>query len=75
MLDETLIVWGGEFGRTAYCQGTLTKDTTAIITRAASPPGWLVAVLNPVSLMAEQMTTATTLPMPTQHPQTSAQQR
>ena len=26
MLDDTLVVWGGEFGRTAYCQGTLTKD-------------------------------------------------
>jgi uncharacterized protein (DUF1501 family) len=26
MLDETLVVWGGEFGRTAYCQGGLTKD-------------------------------------------------
>jgi len=26
MLDETLVVWGGEFGRTAYCQGKLTKD-------------------------------------------------
>ncbi len=26
LLDETLIVWGGEFGRTAYSQGTLTKD-------------------------------------------------
>ena len=25
MLDDTLIVWGGEFGRTVYCQGTLTK--------------------------------------------------
>jgi len=24
MLDETLIVWGGEFGRTVYCQGKLT---------------------------------------------------
>jgi uncharacterized protein (DUF1501 family) len=24
MLDETLIVWGGEFGRTAYSQGKLT---------------------------------------------------
>jgi len=27
MLDDTLIVWGGEFGRTVYCQGKLTKDT------------------------------------------------
>jgi hypothetical protein len=26
MLDETLVVWGGEFGRTAYCQGKLTKE-------------------------------------------------
>ena len=26
MLDETLIVWGGEFGRTVYCQGKLTSD-------------------------------------------------
>lgn len=24
MLDETLVVWGGEFGRTIYCQGKLT---------------------------------------------------
>ncbi len=23
MLDDTLVVWGGEFGRTIYCQGTL----------------------------------------------------
>ncbi|MBL6763692.1 MAG: DUF1501 domain-containing protein [Verrucomicrobiae bacterium] len=26
MLDETLVVWGGEFGRTAYCQGKLTRE-------------------------------------------------
>jgi uncharacterized protein (DUF1501 family) len=26
MLDETLVIWGGEFGRTAYCQGNLTKE-------------------------------------------------
>ncbi len=24
MLDDTLVVWGGEFGRTSYCQGKLT---------------------------------------------------
>ena len=27
MLEDTLIIWGGEFGRTVYCQGKLT-DTT-----------------------------------------------
>ena len=27
LLDDTLVVWGGEFGRTAYCQGKMT-DTT-----------------------------------------------
>ena len=26
LLDETLVVWGGEFGRTVYCQGRLTAD-------------------------------------------------
>lgn len=26
MLKETLIIWGGEFGRTVYSQGNLTKD-------------------------------------------------
>jgi hypothetical protein len=26
MLDETLVVWGGEFGRTVYSQGKLTAD-------------------------------------------------
>jgi hypothetical protein len=26
LLDDTLVIWGGEFGRTVYCQGTLTKD-------------------------------------------------
>jgi hypothetical protein len=26
MLDDTLVIWGGEFGRTVYCQGRLTSD-------------------------------------------------
>jgi hypothetical protein len=26
LLDETLVVWGGEFGRTVYSQGQLTQD-------------------------------------------------
>jgi hypothetical protein len=26
MLEDTLVIWGGEFGRTVYCQGKLTKD-------------------------------------------------
>lgn len=26
MLDDTLVIWGGEFGRTNYSQGTLTKS-------------------------------------------------
>ena len=27
LLDDTLVVWGGEFGRTVYCQGKLTEET------------------------------------------------
>jgi hypothetical protein len=26
LLDETLVIWAGEFGRTVYCQGKLTAD-------------------------------------------------
>jgi hypothetical protein len=26
LLEDTLVVWGGEFGRTIYCQGKLTAD-------------------------------------------------
>lgn len=27
LLDDTLVVWGGEFGRTVYCQGPLTEKS------------------------------------------------
>ena len=26
LLDDTLVIFGGEFGRTIYCQGKLTRD-------------------------------------------------
>src|SRR5262245_9646288 len=26
LLDDTLVVWGGEFGRTVYCQGPFTRE-------------------------------------------------
>ncbi|WP_114747910.1 DUF1501 domain-containing protein [Pleomorphovibrio marinus] len=26
LLDETLVIWGGEFGRTNYCQGKFSED-------------------------------------------------
>jgi uncharacterized protein (DUF1501 family) len=26
LLDDTLVIWGGEFGRTVYSQGTLSKE-------------------------------------------------
>ena len=26
LLDDTLVIWGGEFGRTNYCQGKLSKN-------------------------------------------------
>jgi hypothetical protein len=26
LLDSTLVIWGGEFGRTVYCQGKLTRE-------------------------------------------------
>ena len=26
LLEDTVVIWGGEFGRTVYCQGTLTRS-------------------------------------------------
>ncbi len=26
LLEDTLVIWGGEFGRTIYCQGNLTRE-------------------------------------------------
>jgi arylsulfatase A-like enzyme len=26
LLDETLVIWGGEFGRTNFCQGNFSED-------------------------------------------------
>ena len=45
MLKDTLIVWGGEFGRTVYCQGNLTRERLRPRppSRAASPCGWPAA--------------------------------
>ena len=37
LLDDTLVIWGGEFGRTVYCQGTLTDDEL----RPRPPPAQL----------------------------------
>jgi hypothetical protein len=33
MLKDTLVIWGGEFGRTSYCQGSLTKGPSATFGR------------------------------------------
>jgi len=27
LLDDTLVIWGGEFGRTSFCQGKLTQES------------------------------------------------
>ena len=43
LLDDTLIIWGGEFGRTIYSQGAFRRRTTDATTiRAVSPwdGGW-----------------------------------
>ena len=39
LLDETLVIWGGEFGRTIYSQGGLSKDEL----RPRPPPALLHA--------------------------------
>ena len=40
MLEDTLVIWGGEFGRTIYSQGTLTGLTTAAIITPSAYSMW-----------------------------------
>ena len=48
LLDDTLVIWGGEFGRTVYCQGKLTDDELRPRpSPAASPCGWPAAASKP----------------------------
>jgi hypothetical protein len=41
MLDDTLVVWAGEFGRTIYCQGELSRDDYGRDHHPACFTGWL----------------------------------
>jgi hypothetical protein len=41
MLDDTLVVWGGEFGRTVYCQGKLTRENYGRDHHPRCFPMWL----------------------------------
>ncbi len=41
LLDSTLVVWGGEFGRTVYCQGTLTRENYGRDHHPRCFPMWL----------------------------------
>ncbi len=41
LLDDTLVIWGGEFGRTIYCQGTLTRENYGRDHHPRCFPVWL----------------------------------
>ena len=64
MLDDTLVVWGGEFGRTIYCQGKLTKTTYGRDHHPNCFTYWLAGggVHVAESPMERPTTTASTLP-------------
>jgi len=41
MLDDTLVIWGGEFGRTIYCQGALSRENYGRDHHPKCFPVWL----------------------------------
>jgi uncharacterized protein (DUF1501 family) len=48
LLDDTLVLWGGEFGRTVYCQGKLMDGNYGRDHHpAASQCGWLAEASSP----------------------------
>ena len=63
LLKDTLIVWGGEFGRTVYSQGALTADDYG---RDHHPRCYSIflagAGVKPGMTLAQPTTTATTSP-------------
>jgi hypothetical protein len=62
LLEDTLVIWGGEFGRTVYSQGKLSADDYGvIIIRVALRCGWQEQVLKPVSLTEKPTILVTTL--------------
>jgi hypothetical protein len=59
LLDSTLVVWGGEFGRTVYSQGTLTEDNYGRDHHPGiSACGWQEAVSNRASCTVKPTTSA-----------------
>ena len=63
LLDETLVVWGGEFGRTVFARASSPQRNTAAITiRAASACGLPAEGSSPASRTAKPMTSRTTSP-------------
>ena len=41
MLDDTLVIWGGEFGRTNYCQ-----DCTGLVLTRPRPPSQMLYIMD-----------------------------
>ncbi len=61
LLDETLVIWGGEFGRTIYSQGALTKDTHGRDHHGRCFTLWMAGGgVKPGASTARRTTTATT---------------
>ena len=56
LLKDTLVLWGGEFGRTPTAQGNDGATTTHMALRC----GWRARASSPASCTARPMTTATT---------------
>ena len=63
MLDDTLVIWGGEFGRTVYCQGKLTPENYGRDHHPRCFTIWLAGGgIKPGSPTARPTTSATTSP-------------
>jgi uncharacterized protein (DUF1501 family) len=57
MLEDTLVIWGGEFGRTVYSQGELTKNNYG---RAATASGWRARASRAATSTGRRTSSATT---------------
>jgi hypothetical protein len=61
LLDDTLVIWGGEFGRTPYAQGEANRDKYGRDHHGkAFSSGWQAVASRPASLTARPTTSAST---------------
>ena len=75
LLDDTLVIWGGEFGRTVYCQGALSRDNYGRDHHPKCFPVWFAGGASRKGSCMARPTTSVTTSSRTPHTSTTSTPR